>query len=137
MRQIINRGASGGLAVLFLLALLSCGEDHKLVAITITPDGFTFTNPVPGATLASFKALGEFVHPPESRDITNQVVWSDAFPTIFKMDSTTGVATYQGGCGTNLPITATASTDLRLPPTGNIVTATAVVNITVTIPKCP
>jgi hypothetical protein len=132
MGSAVLRLATGCLVLLALVASLSCGHDQKLVAITITPNGFTVTDPLPGDTLTTFTAMGEFVYPPESRDISTQVVWSGSFPDIFTIDSRTGVATYQGGCGTNLPVTATASTNLHLPPSGGIITGTAIVNITIT-----
>ncbi len=130
MRSVVLRLAAGGFILASLFASLSCGQDQKLVAITITPTDFTYTNP-PVGTLATFTAVGEFVHPPENRDISSKVVWSGSFPAIFIIDAKTGIATYLGGCGTNLPVTATASTNLHLPPSGNIITGTAIVNITV------
>jgi hypothetical protein len=137
MRSVVLRLAAGGFVFLSLAASLSCGQEQKLVAITVTPNNFTYTDP-PVGILATFTAKGEFVHPPENRDITSQVVWSASFPAIFTINSKTGIATYLGGCGTNLPVTATASTNLHLPPSGDLITGTALVNITLKgPPTCP
>jgi hypothetical protein len=128
MPKVILRTAMGGLVLLLLVASLSCGYKHTLVAITVTPNGSTVTNPPIGFQL-HFTATGEFVHPPGQRDITNQVAWSTPAPVIFSIDPKTGIGTYQGGCGTNLPVVATASTNLQLPPSGNIVSGTATISI--------
>jgi hypothetical protein len=128
MRQIMRRGASGGLAVLLLMALLSCGQDQRLVAITVTPDAFTFSNAAAGE-IVQYTATGQFVHPPETRNITHQVAWSSPTPDVIFVDAN-GVGTVTGiACGTNIPVTATGSSDLRLPPAGNIVTGTVTVNV--------
>jgi hypothetical protein len=129
MARLALRILTGGFAFLGLLAILSCGSHHLLTGITVTPNNTTANDPIAGDQFISFTATGHFVHPPGDRDITNEVVWSVAYPTIFTVDSKTGVATYVGGCGTNLPVTATTSTDLHLPPSGNIAQGTAVVNI--------
>jgi len=50
----------------------SCAHDRELVDITIHPGGATFPTPDPSAQVL-FSALGGFVHPPETKDITNQV----------------------------------------------------------------
>jgi len=130
MARLVLRVFTGCLTFVALAAALSCGDRHTLIGITVTPNGFTYANPQPGV-LATFTATGHFIHPPGDRDISNQVVWSSSFPAIFTIDPKTGVATYIGGCGTNLPVTATASTDLHLPPSGNIAQGTALVNITI------
>ena len=129
MARLALRILTGGFAFLGLLAILSCGSRHLLTGITVTPDNVTFTNPQQGSQFITFTATGHFQHPPGDRDITNQVVWSIAFPDIFTIDPKTGIATYVGGCGTSLPVTATASTDLHLPPSGNIAQGTASISI--------
>lgn len=128
MRRSVVRIAMAGLTGVFLMALLSCGQDQRLVAVLITPNDFTYTNPQVGL-LVTFTARGQFVHPPETRDISASVVWNSPFAAIFTVDPITGVANYVGGCGTNLTVSATASSNLRVPPAGNIVTGAALVNI--------
>jgi len=128
MRSVVLRLAAGFFVFLSLVASLSCGQDHKLVAITVKPDGFTFSNAAGGETV-QYTATGEFVHPPETRDITLQVVWSSPTPDVIAVNAK-GLGTVAGvACGTNIPVTATASTNLRLPPSGNIVIGSATVNV--------
>ena len=76
----------------------SCGQDHKLVAIEVQPSaGFNFASPNPAAQ-GDFTAIGTFVHPPGTADITNQVVWKTDIPQLLTIDQ--GVASPTGaGCG--------------------------------------
>lgn len=84
-----------------LLNLSSCAREQKLTSITLSPSGgFVFGGF--GAT-GTFTAYGNFIHPPETKDVTNQVVWSvdvANFGTINQQ----GVITYQrsDGCGSGL-----------------------------------
>jgi hypothetical protein len=76
----------------------SCGQDHKLVAIEVQPSGgFDFATPNPAAQ-GDFTAIGTFVHPPGTADITNQVVWKTDIPQLLTLDK--GVVSPTGaGCG--------------------------------------
>ena len=124
----ILRLVAGSFVFLTLLTTLSCGHDQKLVAITVTPNVFTFSNAVAGETV-QYKATGQFVYPPETRDVTRQVTWSVPAPAVIFVD-VNGLGTVTGiACGTNITVTATGSENLRLPPTRNVVTATATVNV--------
>jgi hypothetical protein len=79
-----------------LLNVSSCARDQRLVSITLQPSGgFVFEGP--GAQ-GQFVASGTFIHPPETRDITDKVVWSidiANFGTITQQ----GVVTYNRGDG--------------------------------------
>jgi hypothetical protein len=133
MRSRMLRLAAGSLPLLSLLATLSCGHEQKLVSMTVSPNVFTFTNAAAGETV-QYVATGQFVYPPETRDITRQVAWSVPTPDVIFVDAN-GVGTVTGiACGTNITVTATGSENLRLPPTRNIVTATATVNVA--LPGC-
>ena len=76
----------------------SCGQDHKLVAIEVQPSaGFNFASPNPAAQ-GDFTAIGTFVHPPGTADITSQVVWKTDIPQLLTIDK--GVVSPTGaGCG--------------------------------------
>jgi hypothetical protein len=51
----------------------SCGHDQKLVSIALQPSGgFVFEG---FGAQGQFTALGTFIHPPETKDITNQLAW--------------------------------------------------------------
>ena len=84
-----------------MLNTSSCARDQKLVSITLSPSGgFVFAGF--GAT-GQFTAYGTFIHPPETKDITDKVVWSldiANFATITPQ----GLITYQrtDGCGSGL-----------------------------------
>lgn len=98
MKQRWLQIVSGLVVALAAMNWLSCGQDHKLVAIEVQPSGgFNFGSPNPSAQ-GDFTAIGTFVHPPGTADITNQVVWKTDIPglvTIIK-----GVASPTGtGCG--------------------------------------
>jgi len=61
---------------------LSCGLDHKLVAIEIQPAaGFSFATPDPNAK-GVFTAIGTYVHPPGTADITKLVTWRTDVPQL-------------------------------------------------------
>jgi len=88
-------------AALALIATnwLSCGQDHKLVAIEIQPAaGFNFATPDPAAQ-GVFTALGTYVHPPGTADITSKVTWKTDVPQLLVING--GVVSPQPGnvCG--------------------------------------
>jgi hypothetical protein len=57
-----------------LINLSSCAHDQQLVSITMQPaGGFVFEG---FGAQGQFTALGAYIHPPITKDITNQVVWS-------------------------------------------------------------
>jgi hypothetical protein len=78
-----------------LLTLPSCGHDQKLVSLEVTPPGFTFAVPYPGAT-GQFRAIATYIHPPATKDVTTQATWrtDDNVVTV-----SAGLVTTTGGCG--------------------------------------
>jgi hypothetical protein len=85
-----------------LLTLPSCGHDQKLVSLQVTPSGFDFPVPYAGAT-GQFHAIGTFIHPPATRDVTTKASWrvDDNVVTV-----SAGLVTTTGGCGST-NVTAT------------------------------
>ena len=84
-----------------LLNLSSCAREQKLESITLSPaNGFVFGGV--GAT-GTFTAYGNFIHPPETKDVTSQVVWSVDIANFGTINQQ-GVITYQrsDGCGSGL-----------------------------------
>jgi hypothetical protein len=82
----------------FLLNTSGCARDQKLVSVSLSPSqGFVFE----GFNAAGqFTAYGSYIHPPENKDISNQVTWSlniQNFGTV----SQAGLVTYtrNDGCG--------------------------------------
>ncbi len=64
-----------------LLSLSSCAHNQELVSIQVQPTGETFgASNIPVSQDAGLqvqlRALGTFVHPPVTKDITSQVSWA-------------------------------------------------------------
>jgi len=118
------------LAFLMLAVLLlpNCGFKRKLVSITVTPDKATLGGP--GLDL-QLKAVGNYIHPPDSRDLTDTVTWESAAPQVVSVDAH-GLATSGVACGTDITITATAHSDPHDSGSGLVIGTAA---ITVTCPQ--
>ncbi len=102
-RRFIRSARVGLVGFGTLLLFASCGHDRKLVSIQVAPTQFTFGAPIPGQS-AQFRAYGTFIHPPVTRDITDQVTWAvddDIVSIAAGLVTTTGLA-----CGTT-NVTAT------------------------------
>ncbi len=119
--------AMGVLVMAALLVFPSCGFKRQLVSITIDPPGASI---VGSGVTVNFKAYGNYIHPPDTRDITDSVVWASAAPQVIKILSP-GVAESQFACGTNITITATWYSNPQT-QSGSVVVGTAVVNVTPT-----
>jgi hypothetical protein len=108
--------------------LLSCGHELKLMSIAIQPPGGTFLTPDTTAQI-DFTALGTYIHPPDTRDITNKVTWKTDVPQLISVDG--GVVSPLGGCGI-------ADISASLQDKGNIVIGYATVTVNdPTNPICP
>lgn len=120
-----------------LLGVESCGRDQQLVSIQIQPAVETFgssTTPVidNAGSQVQLRALGTYIHPPVTKDITNQVTWSSNTPQMFTVDST-GLLTATGeSCGGTL-ISATVTTNSSqggLSSSGALITGFMTANVT-------
>jgi len=108
----------GGLAVVLVasafLTFSSCGRDQELVSIQIQPATETFgaaNIPVPddAGLNVQLRALGTYIHPPVTKDITSQVTWASNDTQMMTVDSA-GVLTASGQtCGSTL-VSATVNT---------------------------
>ena len=111
-----SRGALAFALAAFLVSSLSCAHDQQLVSITIQPDVATFgasnIPPIQDAGLSrQLRALGNYIHPPVTKDITDQVTWGSDTPDLVTVTSTgLIVVTSNGGCGDSL-ISATVNTN--------------------------
>jgi hypothetical protein len=103
------------------LSLPSCGHDQKLVSLQIQPQTFTFLTPDTSAK-EQFTAIGTYIHPPATKDITKQVTWSVDFANVITMNQGLVSPFGQGGCG-GVDVMATAPEGTG--GAGNIVVATA------------
>ncbi len=113
-------------AVIFLMP--SCGYEQQLTDITIQPGTETFgstTTPVSANAGSSvqLRALGTYIHPPVTKDITNQVIWASNTPQLATVSST-GLLTATGrACGGSL-VSATFKTNKS---TNNVSSSGAIV----------
>jgi hypothetical protein len=119
-----------------LLCFSGCGHNQELVSIDVEPTIETFgasTIPVidnKGAQV-QLRALGTYIHPPVTKDITNSVTWTSNTPQMVTVDSS-GLITATGlSCGGTL-ISATLQTNNDANgqhASGAIVTGTMTANV--------
>jgi|SRR5579862_379780 len=119
------------------LSLSGCGHDQELVSIAVQPTSETFgASNIPVSSNAGaqvqLKALGTYIHPPVTKDITSQVTWSSNTPQMVTVDSS-GVITVTGdACGGTL-ISATVTTNKSsggISSSGALVTGFMTANVT-------
>jgi hypothetical protein len=118
-------------ASVLLVNLSSCGRDTQLTSIAIQPPMETFgaTN-VPVSQDAGLsvqlRALGNYIKPPVTKDITTQVTWASNDTQMVTV-SPTGLLTATGfACGNSL-VSATVTTNRDM--TGAIVTGYMTANV--------
>ena len=98
-----------------LFGLSSCGHDQQLVSISIQPATETFgASNIPisdnAGAQVQLRALGDYIHPPVTKDITSKVTWNSNTPQMMTVDSS-GLLTVTGlACGGTL-ISATVTTN--------------------------
>lgn len=98
-----------------LMNVVSCGHDQELVSIQIQPGTENF-----GASNTPFqddaglqvqlRALGSYIHPPVTKDITNQVTWNSNTPQMVTVNSSGLITATGGACGGTL-VSATVNTN--------------------------
>ncbi len=87
-----------------LLSISSCADPQELVSITIQPTNETIgASTIPLSVDAGYKvqltALGSYLHPPVTKNITDEVTWLSSDLQMFTIDSS-GVLTATGrSCG--------------------------------------
>ena len=110
-------------AGVLLFSSSSCAREQKLVSIAVQPaGGFVFEGL--GAQ-GQFTAFGTYIHPPETKDITDKVVWSLDIANFGTLTQT-GQLTYTraDGCG-NGDVSATFYSDPSNPSVGSAMVASA------------
>ena len=119
-----------------LLVSLSCGHDQQLVSIEIQPGQETFgaaNIPVQAnaGSNVQLRALGHYIHPPVTKDITNQVIWNSNDAQMVTVSSS-GLLTATGNaCGSSL-VSATINTNKSaggIGSTGALVTGNMTANV--------
>ena len=98
-----------------LVSLSSCGHNQQLTSITIQPASETFgASNIPvianAGSQVQLRALGNYIHPPVTKDITNRVTWNSNTPQMMTVNSS-GLVTVTGlACGATL-VSATVTTN--------------------------
>jgi Divergent InlB B-repeat domain len=119
-----------------LLGLNSCAHGQQLVSIQVQPvvENVGATN-IPVEFDAGFqvqlRALGTYIHPPVTKDITNEVTWVSNTVQMFTVNSTGLLNTTGDACGGTL-VSATANTntsDGGLSSSGAVVTGYMTANV--------
>jgi hypothetical protein len=117
------------------ILLPSCGHDQQLVSISVQPTTETFgAANIPVAADAGLtvqlRALGTYIHPPVTKDITTQVTWASNTPGIATVNST-GLLTVTGiDCGGSIvSATLTTNNSGTVPSRGALVTGSMTANV--------
>jgi len=109
--------------LIYCAGLLSCAHDQQLTSITVQPDTENFGVADPSLQV-QLRALGHYIHPPVTKDITDQVTWATNTAAVATVSSTGLLAPGGSACG-NAQITATVRTNhssADRPSTGAIIT---------------
>jgi hypothetical protein len=122
-------------AILCVVVLPSCGRDQELTGITIQPATETFGDSNTPVNLdaglnVQLRALGTYIHPPVTKDITGQVTWA-ANDTQMVTVTPGGLLTATGlVCGNSL-VAATVTTNKvgTLSSSGAIITGYMTANV--------
>ena len=109
MRVFLLRSVAGLVAVCSLLAMLSCAHDQQLVGITVKPDTENFGAADPALNV-QLRALGTYIHPPVTKDITAQVTWASNTPNMVTVTSGGLLSPAGFSCG-NALVSATVLTN--------------------------
>jgi len=102
-------------AAFTLLTFSSCGDKQELVSIQVQPGTETVgASNIPVSQDAGFQvqlsAQGTYIHPPVTKDITNQVTWASNTPQMFTVNST-GLLTATGAACGNTLVSAKVTTN--------------------------
>jgi hypothetical protein len=115
-------------AAVLLSSLSSCARSQQLEGITVSPATFTYFSPAVSGTQPNqipLTAYGSYIHPPETKNITNLVTWASD-QTIVADVTSAGVLTAGTSCGI-ANISASYYTDGNA--NGNVVVGTMTVTV--------
>jgi hypothetical protein len=106
-----------------LLITPSCADSSKLISIQVMPNPVVFQGV--GARV-QFTALGSYLHPPETKDITNEVEWRIDVSYLATINSS-GVAVATSVCGAG-NVVATVYSNPSDPSNGSAIVGTAAIS---------
>jgi hypothetical protein len=115
MKLFASRAVRAFALCLSLVGLFSCARDQQLVSISVVPDTEIFgASNIPLSADAGLsvqlRALGRYIHPPVTKDITNQVAWVSNDVQMVTVSST-GLITATGLVCGNTVVSATLNTN--------------------------
>lgn len=124
------------LAAFLVSTMSACGHDQQLVSITVIPAVETFgstTTPVnqDAQGQVQLRALGSYIHPPVTKDITSQVTWTSNTPDMVTVNPTGLIMPTGLACGGTI-ISATVVTNHSegaISSTGALVTGSMTANV--------
>jgi hypothetical protein len=98
-----------------LSSLWSCAHSQELVAIQVQPVSETIgasDTPVQddAGQQVQLTALGTYIHPPVTKDITNQVTWASSDTQMFTVSPTGALTATGNACGATI-VSATVTTN--------------------------
>jgi Divergent InlB B-repeat domain len=133
MKSFVYRGIAASVVFGTLIGLLSCARDQQLTSIEVQPTTENFGAADPSLTV-QLRALGHYIHPPVTKDITNQVTWASNSPGVAAVTSAGLLAPGGTACGNSL-VTATVQTNSSVggrDSSGALVTGSMTANVTCT-----
>ncbi|HZQ25894.1 MAG TPA: hypothetical protein VFA89_24090 [Terriglobales bacterium] len=122
--------------VAVLLLAQNCGHDQQLTSITVQPATQTFGDPntpvsADAGLSVQLSAMGTYIHPPVTKDITDQVTWTSNTPGMVTV-TPKGLITPTGtSCGTTV-VSATVTTNHssgNISSSGALVTGSMTANV--------
>ncbi|HEX6504496.1 MAG TPA: Ig-like domain-containing protein [Terriglobales bacterium] len=123
MKSWLRAVTLGALTLASLLSL-SCGNKQELISIQVTPAQVNFQG---FGAQSQMTAMGSYIHPPATKDITRAVTWGTDAPGEVSV-SQTGLVTAINTCGSG-QVTATAYSNPANPAAGSAIRGTADVAI--------
>jgi len=136
MNRKWTRIAAVAATVLCVLGIPSCGHEQQLVSIAIQPAVETFgavNIPVSAdkGLQVQLVALGTYIHPPVTKDITSQATWSSNTPQMVTVNSAGLITATGDACGATI-VSATVTTNKsagNLSSSGALITGTMTANV--------
>lgn len=93
-------------SLVIFLFVLGCGHEQQLVSIAVSP-GSGGAGPLGAVIPVQYTAIGTYIHPPKTVDLTSQVKWTSSVADVATINSSGLVVPTGIACGSTT-ITATA-----------------------------
>jgi hypothetical protein len=108
-----------------------CGSGQQLVSIQVTPGSVVFGGADP-SLFVQLTATGSYVHPPATKDVTNQVTWTSNTVQVAQVTAAGKVSP-----NTNCGVAGISASLVTNSPSGNVITGTTNVTVDGTAAGCP